>query len=100
MAYIPRIKGCNIAHHIDEDKKNNSIANLEWTTHRRNTMLSSKSSELFINQNTIFNLNDYLSDDREESMYKNVDVFINLKNTKKKNIEIKDNIKYEQLSFA
>lgn len=99
MAYIPRIIGCNIVHHKNEDKKNNSIANLEWTTNRRNTMFSSKSADLFIRQATIFDLNDYLTDEKDENIYINADVFINLKNTKNKNIEITDNTEYEQLAM-
>ena len=36
-AFIPRIEGCNVVNHLDCNKKNNSVSNLEWTTVQHNT---------------------------------------------------------------
>lgn len=35
-AFIPRVEGCNVVDHWDEDKHNNDLSNLRWTTHREN----------------------------------------------------------------
>lgn len=37
LSYIPKIEGKNIINHIDGNKLNNNISNLEWCTHSENT---------------------------------------------------------------
>lgn len=41
LTFLPKIDGCNIVNHIDENKTNNNILNLEWTTHAKNAKHSS-----------------------------------------------------------
>lgn len=35
-AFLERIEGKNIVNHIDSNRQNNSISNLEWCNHREN----------------------------------------------------------------
>ena len=41
-AFIPRIVGKNCINHIDGNKQNNNISNLEWVTHKENSIHASK----------------------------------------------------------
>lgn len=34
--FLPKPEGCNVVNHLDGDKKNNNIENLEWTTQSEN----------------------------------------------------------------
>lgn len=36
-AFIPKQKGKNEINHIDENKENNCVSNLEWCTHKENS---------------------------------------------------------------
>lgn len=36
FAFLPVIEGKDFVNHIDENKKNNSVDNLEWCTHKEN----------------------------------------------------------------
>lgn len=36
-AFLENIQGCSEVNHIDGDKQNNSVENLEWCTHQKNT---------------------------------------------------------------
>ena len=34
--FLTKPRGCNVVNHIDGDKSNNKLSNLEWTNHRGN----------------------------------------------------------------
>ena len=36
-AFVEKAEGCDVVNHLDCDKKNNNVANLEWTTVQKNT---------------------------------------------------------------
>lgn len=36
-AFLEKPEGCNVVNHLDCDKKNNNVGNLEWTTVQHNT---------------------------------------------------------------
>lgn len=36
-AFLSKPRGCNLVNHIDGDKLNNNVSNLEWTNHRGNS---------------------------------------------------------------
>lgn len=36
-AFLDAVSGCNVVNHLDCDKKNNDVSNLEWTTVQGNT---------------------------------------------------------------
>lgn len=36
-AFLDKPEGCNVVNHLDCNKKNNDVTNLEWTTVQRNT---------------------------------------------------------------
>ena len=40
IAFIPNPNNYNVVHHRDENKLNNSLDNLEWTTHKLNVQYS------------------------------------------------------------
>jgi hypothetical protein len=42
MAFIPNAKNHPIVNHIDEDKSNNHVSNLQWSTHSHNVKYSKK----------------------------------------------------------
>jgi len=42
-AFLPRIKGMNVVNHLDENRQNNSVDNLEWTNKRGNAIHTYKS---------------------------------------------------------
>lgn len=60
-AFIPNPNNLPQVNHIDEDKSNNSITNLEWCTNRYNTMYGTRNLRLSIalkgNNNAIKNKN-------------------------------------------
>lgn len=35
--FLTKPRGCNVVNHIDGDKSNNKLSNLEWTNHRGNS---------------------------------------------------------------
>lgn len=37
QAFIPRVEGKPLVNHIDADRKNNNVSNLEWCTYQENT---------------------------------------------------------------
>ena len=41
-AFIPKPLFCNEVNHLDFDRKNNKVNNLEWVTHRQNIAYSKK----------------------------------------------------------
>ena len=49
-SFLPNPAGKPIVNHIDQDRENNDIKNLEWATHKENsnrTILQSKSYHVF-----------------------------------------------------
>jgi len=50
FAYIPNPLNKPLVHHKDENKLNNDVSNLQWVTYKENSMLSSKSKEMYKKQ--------------------------------------------------
>ena len=44
-AFIPNPKNLPVINHLDEDKTNNDVSNLEWTTSKENTRYSCKGTK-------------------------------------------------------
>ena len=44
--------------HIDCDRTNNNVSNLEWATHRENVIWQAKNGSLFPNRNLTFHFDD------------------------------------------
>lgn len=38
LAFIPQPEGCNVVNHLDSNRQNNNVENLEWTTVKGNTV--------------------------------------------------------------
>ena len=54
IAHIPNPRNLPVVNHIDEDKTNNDVSNLEWCTHRHNASHTFAKTYTFIkNNNTI-----------------------------------------------
>lgn len=50
--FLPNPNNFSDVHHLDENKQNNSVSNLEWTTHKKNCQYSSyKNEKTFIAKN-------------------------------------------------
>lgn len=45
-AFIPKVEGCNIVNHIDNNPSNNHADNLEWTTYKGNMQHASKQGRM------------------------------------------------------
>lgn len=45
-AFIPKIEGKNEINHIDENKENNSVLNLQWCNHKENSNYGTRSRRL------------------------------------------------------
>lgn len=54
-AFLPNPEGKSDVNHIDCQRDNNSVANLEWMTHRENVIYQAKQGHLFPNRNLTFN---------------------------------------------
>lgn len=70
--FLPNVNNFSDVHHLDENKQNNSVFNLEWTTHKENCQYTSyKNGKTFIGKNLktneefeIFNLSKWCKDNR------------------------------------
>ena len=44
-AFLDKPEGCNVVNHMDSNKKNNDVSNLEWTTVKGNTIHAYKNNK-------------------------------------------------------
>lgn len=51
LTFLPQIEGKTIVNHKDGDKTNNKITNLEWMTHRENSLHSVKTLKKEVGEN-------------------------------------------------
>lgn len=54
-AFIDNPEGKSDVNHIDCQRDNNSVSNLEWVTHRENIIYQAEQGHLFPNRNLTFN---------------------------------------------
>ena len=71
--FIPNPNGYKVVHHKDENKSNYSLSNLEWTTHRINTMYHlqelNKDSPFFNNRKLTKEDVDFIKNNRGKISY-------------------------------
>lgn len=50
--YLPNPNNFPVVHHVDENKFNNNVSNLEWTTQQKNCEYSRCQTHLIVNEKT------------------------------------------------